>query len=163
MYSKTFAVYADTLKALAHPRRLEIVYLLKDQELCVSEIYSMLDLPQANVSQHLMILREAKLVTSRKDGKTICYKLAHPNIFLACSLIRDFLMEQNEENVEFKKLKDSIDSLLPITHDPVCQMRVSSKSAHYHYKYEGLDYYFCASGCLKKFKVKPASYIKEKL
>jgi DNA-binding transcriptional ArsR family regulator/YHS domain-containing protein len=159
MYGQTFAIYAETLKALAHPRRLEIVYLLKDQELCVGDIYSMLDLPQANVSQHLMILREAKLVGSRKDGKTICYKLAHPNIFAACSLIRDFLLEQNQDNQDFALLKDSLDDLLPITHDPVCQMRVSSQTAHYHTKHHNKNYYFCASGCLQKFKENPNQYV----
>lgn len=163
MYSKTFAIYADTLKALAHPRRLEIVYLLKDQEMCVGEIYSMLDLPQANVSQHLMILREAKVVKTKKVGKTICYKLAHKNIFKACSLIRDFLIEENQDDLEFKQLKNSIDNLLPITHDPVCQMRVSSKTAHYRYQHEGKDYFFCASGCLKEFKNHPSKYLKENL
>ncbi len=161
MYSKTFAIYADTLKALAHPRRLEIIYLLKDQEMCVGEIYSMLDLPQANVSQHLMILREAKLVKASKKGKTISYKLAHKNIFQACSLIRDFLIEENQEDNDLKQLKNSIDTLLPITHDPICQMRVSSKTANYHFKYNGQNYYFCASGCLKKFKENPSKYIKE--
>ena len=163
MYSKTFSVYANTLKALAHPRRLEIIYLLKDQEMCVGEIYSMLDLPQANVSQHLMILREAKLVKTHKIGKTICYKLAHKNIFKACSLIRDFLIEENRDDVEFKQLQNSIDSLLPITHDPVCQMRVSSKTTHYHLQHNSKNYYFCASGCLKNFKDNPDKYIKENI
>jgi ArsR family transcriptional regulator len=163
MYSKTFAIYADTLKALAHPRRLEIIYLLKDQEMCVGEIYAMLDLPQANVSQHLMILREAKLVKTHKTGKTIYYKLAHKNIFKACSLIRDFLIEENQDEAEFKQLKNSIDNLLPITHDPVCQMRVSSKTAHYQSEHRGKNYYFCASGCLKKFKENPDQYIKENI
>ncbi len=163
MYSKTFAIYANTLKALAHPRRLEIIYLLRDQEMCVGEIYSMLDLPQANVSQHLMILREAKIVASRKIGKTISYKLAHQNIFQACSLIRDFLIEKNQDDLEFKQLKNSIDDLLPITHDPVCHMRLSSKTTHYHLQHKKHHYYFCASGCLKKFKTCPEKYVKEKL
>ena len=163
MYSRTFHIYAEVLKALAHPRRLEIIYLLNNQEMCVGDIYEMLDLPQANVSQHLQILRQAKLVTTRKSGKTICYKLAHKNIFKACSLIRDFLIETNANNSELKELKNSIDELLPITHDPVCQMRVSSKTAHYHLKYHGKNYYFCASGCLKSFQNNPTQYIKENL
>ncbi len=160
MYSQTFTIFAEALKALAHPRRLEIIYLLKDQELCVGDIYAMLDLPQANVSQHLMILREAKLVSSRKDGKTICYKLAHQNIFKACSLIRDFLLEQNQDNKELEKLRKSMQGLLPIAHDPVCQMRVSSQTANYHTKHQGKNYYFCASGCLQKFQTNPGKYVK---
>lgn len=160
MYSQTFTLFADTLKALAHPRRLEIIYLLKDQELCVGDMYSMLDLPQANVSQHLTVLREAKIVTSRKFGKTVCYKLADPAIFTACTLIRDFLIDRGVAKEELRLIDRAADTLLPITHDPVCQMRVSSKTSHFHQHYNNHDYYFCASGCLKKFQANPEHYLR---
>ena len=56
MYSQIFELHAHLLKAIAHPRRLEIIHLLRDQELPVGDIHTMLDLPQANISQHLMVL-----------------------------------------------------------------------------------------------------------
>ena len=59
MYSELFRLQANLLKVLAQPKRLEIIHLLRDQRLNVTEIYSMLDLPQANVSQHLLALRAA--------------------------------------------------------------------------------------------------------
>lgn len=161
MSSPVFQSYADLLKALAHPSRLEIVYLLRDQELCVGEIYSMLDLPQANASQHLMILRQAKIVEAHKAGKTVCYKLTHPNIFKACTLLRDFLIASNEEEPEFAKLKHSLAELLPTSEDPVCHMSVSSSHTHYQTNHKGKYYYFCASGCLSQFKKNPDKYLKE--
>lgn len=124
----------------------------------------MLDLPQANVSQHLMILREAGLVVTHKTGKTIFYQLTHKNIFKACLLIRDFLVatrKNTNDEVELGTLKNSISEFLPIAHDPVCQMRVSSRESHFHLTYQKQNYYFCASGCLKKFKLDPAKYIQK--
>ena len=59
IYKKIFDVHADLLKALSHPKRLEVVHLLRDKSMCVSEIQDMLGLSQANLSQHLQILREA--------------------------------------------------------------------------------------------------------
>ncbi|MCC6710776.1 MAG: helix-turn-helix domain-containing protein, partial [Candidatus Pacebacteria bacterium] len=47
MYSEVFELHAQLLKALAHPKRLEIIHLIRDQELSVSDIHQMLDLPQA--------------------------------------------------------------------------------------------------------------------
>ena len=162
MSSIVFRSYAQLLKALAHPHRLEIIYLLQDRELCVGEIYSMLDLPQAKVSQQLMILRQHHIVSSHKSGKSICYKLTHPNIFKACTLLRDFLIANNDDQPEFAKLKDSLEELLPSTTDPVCQMPVSSSHTHYQTYYQGKYYYFCASGCLKKFQADPTVYVTTK-
>jgi DNA-binding transcriptional ArsR family regulator len=53
MSLQTLQKQATILKALSHPRRLEIIHLIRDQELPVQDIHQMLDLPQANVSQHL--------------------------------------------------------------------------------------------------------------
>lgn len=161
MSSSVFATYAQLLKALAHPERLEIIYLLQDRDLCVSEIYSMLDLPQAKVSQQLMILRQNNLVHSYKDGKNICYKLSHPNIFQACTLLRDFLIDTHDD-AEVNKLKDNLDQVLASNTDPVCGMTVASRHAHHRSYHQGKYYYFCASGCLKKFQAQPAAYISNK-
>jgi ArsR family transcriptional regulator len=67
MYAQLFELHANLLKALSHPRRLEIIHLLRDQELPVTDIYTMLDLPQANISQHLMVLRDAQVVHARRE------------------------------------------------------------------------------------------------
>lgn len=159
MYSEIFELHAELLKALAHPRRLEIIRLLRDQELCVSDIYKMLDLPQANISQHLMVLRDAAVLDTRKDGKQVFYSVGNKKVLEACDLLRDVLVEKAGDVQLAKELQLSMQELVPVTHDPVCQMRVSPKTASFAHKYEGSSYYFCASGCAKKFVERPKKYV----
>lgn len=159
MYSKVFQLHADLLKALSHPRRLEIIHLLRDQELPVSDIHTMLDLPQANISQHLMILRDMNVVSSRREGKQIFYKLTDKNIIKASDLIRKVLIEQHKNTEIENELTIKMQDLVPLVQDPVCHMRVSPKTAGFHSTHKNQEYYFCASGCLSKFNKEPANYV----
>lgn len=158
MYSEIFELHAELLKALAHSRRLEIVQLLRDQELNVTDIYEMLDLPQANISQHLMILREAGVVTTKRDGKQMVYSLAHPKIAEASDLLRDVMIDQHKGTDLTSAFALSMKDLVPIVHDPVCNMRISPRTASDSTTYQGTRYYFCASGCSKKFKEHPEQF-----
>jgi ArsR family transcriptional regulator, virulence genes transcriptional regulator len=158
MYSEMFELHATLLKAIAHPRRLEIIHLLRDQTLCVSDIYAMLDLPQANISQHLTILREAGVVTTERAGKQILYKLADPKVIQASDLLREVLIDQQQNSVLANQLGLSMKELVPLVRDPVCQMRVSPKTAGFHTTHNHQHFYFCASGCLKQFEKNPNKY-----
>lgn len=159
MYSQIFELHAELLKALAHPRRLEIVQLLRDQELSVTDIYEMLDLPQANISQHLMILRDAGVVTTTREGKQVLYRLANSKIIEASDLLREVLIDQHQGTEIANHLTLTMKDLVPVVHDPVCKMRVSPKTAGYSTEYHNHDYYFCASGCLKAFTKNPAKFV----
>lgn len=152
MYQQVFELHSEILKALAHPKRLEIIQLLRDQALSVSEIQSMLDLPQANLSQHLQILRESKILSFEKKGKQIFYKIAHKNFITACDLIREYLIEIHQDTPLAKELKTNISDFLPLVTDPICGMRLCPKTASFVHHHNQRDYYFCASGCLEKFK-----------
>jgi DNA-binding transcriptional ArsR family regulator/YHS domain-containing protein len=160
MYNRIFELHSELLKALAHPRRLEIIQLLRDQEMCVTDIHSMLDLPQANISQHLMLMRDAGVVASRREGKQVYYKIAHSNFIEACDLVREILIEREEDQELRDSLNFSIKDLVPFVHDPVCGMRLSPKTTSYHATHANRNYYFCASGCLKKFQESPENYVK---
>lgn len=70
----------EILKALADPTRLKILYLLKDGELCVCEILESMDKSQSTISHHLNILRKEKVISGRKEGKWVYYKLKNPDI-----------------------------------------------------------------------------------
>lgn len=161
MYYQVFNLHADLLKALSHPKRLEIVNLLRNQELPVNQIQAMLDLPQANLSQHLIVLRQAKIVATRKAGKQIFYKLAHKNFIKASDLIRQVLIEQYQNDPLADELTQKMTELVPVVTDPVCSMRVSPKTASAATKYQNKTYYFCASGCQQKFKKNPHKYLKK--
>ena len=159
MYEKLFDLQSGLHKALANPRRLEIVHLLRDQELPVTDIYTMLDVPQANISQHLMVLRDAQIVVARRDGKQVYYSLSSPDIIKASDLLRKVLISLVDDAELANELKHKMKELVPIVQDPVCHMRLSPKTASFHHEHEGSEYYFCASGCVKAFKEEPQKYV----
>lgn len=70
----------DLLKALSHETRLMILCLLCEGEKSVSEIEAVINLPQAAVSQQLARLRMDSLVSTRRDGRVIHYRLANGEV-----------------------------------------------------------------------------------
>lgn len=70
-----YTAQISRFKALAHPVRLQILDMLRDGEVCVCHMEKVLNKRQAYISQQLMILREAGLVESRKDGLMVFYRL----------------------------------------------------------------------------------------
>ncbi len=159
MYYKVFELHAEFLKAMSHPKRLEILHLLRDQDLSVTQIQEMLDLPQANLSQHLMVLKDVEILSSRREGKNIYYKLAHRNFIKASDLIRKVLIEKHKDDGTADEFAKKMSELVPLTSDPVCGMRLSPKTASFAKKHNGQEYYFCASGCLDNFEKSPERYI----
>lgn len=66
----------DVLKALADEARLRALCALRGGELCVCQLIALLELAPSTVSKHLSILRAARLVESRKDGRWMYYRLS---------------------------------------------------------------------------------------
>lgn len=93
MSKEVYRIQAEFCKALAHPIRLEIIDLLEKGERTVSELMSKIGTGQATLSQHLAVLRERGVVTSRKGGMNTYYSLRKPEIVDACSMIRKILRE----------------------------------------------------------------------
>lgn len=83
--SERFILHAEFLKACGHPTRLLILNELLAGVKCVTDIEDLLSVRQANVSQHLSVLRHAKLVDFARDGALRCYYLTRPK------LVRDLL------------------------------------------------------------------------
>ncbi|MBB6216308.1 ArsR family transcriptional regulator [Anaerosolibacter carboniphilus] len=93
-----FELSSSLLKALAHPTRLQILDILKDKdELCVCHIYEDLELEQSNVSQHLKILKDQGILSSRKDGLKVMYSVKSPEVFQILDISRKILIAQLEE------------------------------------------------------------------
>lgn len=161
MYQKLFSFQEEVFKILANQKRLEIIQLLSGRELSVSQMVEMLGLPQANLSQHLALLRQAKVVTARRDGQTIYYQLSDKRMSDALNMIKDVLIDRHDATAEEYELLSDNKGLYPIVKDVVCGMRLSQAQAGDHAKYGGKDYYFCASGCKTKFVLYPQQYIKE--
>ncbi len=68
--------YIRLMKALSDPNRVRVLKLLSQKELCVCEIQDLLGLAQSTTSKHMKILEDAGLVSSRKDGSWLIYKVA---------------------------------------------------------------------------------------
>ncbi|MBI5642303.1 MAG: winged helix-turn-helix transcriptional regulator, partial [Deltaproteobacteria bacterium] len=88
---------------LANPKRLEIIASLKDGELSVGDLVERLGITKANVSQHLAVLRQRKVVTARRDGVNIYYSIHNQKITEACALMKAVLMEQLAEGEKIAK------------------------------------------------------------
>ncbi|MBI5017905.1 MAG: winged helix-turn-helix transcriptional regulator [Deltaproteobacteria bacterium] len=71
---------AELLRQLAHPTRLQILQVLSDGAQCVNEIQRLLQLPQTHVSQHLAVLRQARMVDYREAGTLRSYYLSRPSL-----------------------------------------------------------------------------------
>jgi ArsR family transcriptional regulator len=91
--TKIFELQADICLALASPKRLQILNLLKNGEMSAGELVKAMKIPKANLSQHLSILRQKGIVLSRREGTNIFYSIAHPKITDACTIMRGVLME----------------------------------------------------------------------
>lgn len=89
-----FERQARICKAFAHPGRLQILELLGQKELCVSDLQEALGISKANISQHLSILKSAGVIATRREGKQIYCSLAMLEVKQACQLIRKVLQAQ---------------------------------------------------------------------
>jgi ArsR family transcriptional regulator, virulence genes transcriptional regulator len=85
---------ASMLRSLASAHRLRILHLLGAQPSEVNEIARKLGLSQAAASQHLSAMRAVGLVQAIRDGRTVTYRLADPQILAACELMRAVLVRR---------------------------------------------------------------------
>ena len=70
----------ELFKGFADPTRVHILYLLAEGELCVNDIAEKVELSQSAISHQLRILKQAKLVKNRRDGRSIIYSLADDHV-----------------------------------------------------------------------------------
>ena len=93
-----YKIHAEMCGVFSNSTRLEILNLLRDKELSVTELIEKIELSQANISQHLSIMKSKGIVVSDRKGKNIYYKLSNPKIIKAFDIIREVLTEKLKEN-----------------------------------------------------------------
>lgn len=71
---------SDLLASIGNPVRVQILLAIGNGEACVCHLESLLELRQAYISQQLMTLRKKKIITSRREGKYIYYRLVNPEV-----------------------------------------------------------------------------------
>lgn len=83
-----FKSKVKTFKALSNSKRIGILVLLTFREMCVCELTAALELTQPNLSHHVRVLENAGIVSSRKEGKWVYYKITEPNKFERLGIIK---------------------------------------------------------------------------
>jgi DNA-binding transcriptional ArsR family regulator len=88
---------ADIFQALAHPTRIAIIELLQNGELSAGELMEKLGMEQANISQHLSVLRAKMIVVNRKSGNQVFYSVRDPIIIEVLALMRRYFQKHLKE------------------------------------------------------------------
>ena len=89
-----YRLQADFCKGMAHPKRIQILGLLKGGEKTVNELAKSAGISQANMSQHLALLRQFGLLSTRREGNNIYYAISDRRIVDACELVRSCIGER---------------------------------------------------------------------
>ena len=98
MDKKLYEMHAEVCRIFTSPKRLEIIDLLRNGEMAVGEMAEVSGYGQANISQHLSILRQYGVVNTRHEGTTVFYSMANPKILDAIDIMREVLIERLKEN-----------------------------------------------------------------
>ena len=98
--------HADFCKVISHPTRLQIIDILRDGEMAVTDLALKLEITVGNLSQHLNLMKQRRVLESRKEGNSVIYRLANPKMIKACCLIREILYEQMEQDTALLKRMD---------------------------------------------------------
>jgi len=98
--------HAEMCKVFSNPTRLMILNVLRETEFTVAAIGEKLRIAPGTVSPHLLMMKRQRVLSSRKEGNQVFYRLVNPRMLKAFDLIRDVLYEQmNHEGTLTRHLK----------------------------------------------------------
>ena len=109
-----YRMHAELCKALANEHRQALLHALGDGEKCVGELAAEIGISVHNVSQHLRILKEGRVVASRKEAQTVYYHVANMKFIEACALIRQALVEQHAAQGASLQAGEALETQPPI-------------------------------------------------
>jgi DNA-binding transcriptional ArsR family regulator len=106
---RIFVLQAEICRALAHPVRLEVLHLLGSGQMSFGDLLQRTEVTKTKLSQHLAVLRRARIVTALRDGGRIFYRLTYPEIERACEAVTQVLTQhlahtQNETSALLRRV-----------------------------------------------------------
>lgn len=108
MDKRIYEMHANICNVFSNPKRLKIIDLLRDGEKSVNELSSLMEIPQANLSQHLALMRQRGILETRRDGVNVYYSITNPKVLKAFEIMREVLLEQLSRHERiFKKIKSA--------------------------------------------------------
>ena len=90
---------AQVFQALAHPTRIAIIEALRDGELPAGKLLELLQVEQANLSQHLAVLRSKQVLVNRKVGNQVFYAVRDPVLIEVLDLLRQYFFSHLNETL----------------------------------------------------------------
>jgi len=101
-----YLLHSDVCKTLANPKRQEILDCLRKEDMTVNALVKKTGISQANLSQHLAILRSKGIVSTQREGIHVFYSLSNAKIIQAFDLISEVL--QDSLRAQSKTVKSAI-------------------------------------------------------
>jgi DNA-binding transcriptional ArsR family regulator len=122
--------YVTALKALGDVNRARALLSLRKGELCLCQIVALLGLAPSTVSKHMSILRQAKLVESRKEEKWIYYKLPGTQKGSVSGKLIEITLKALAEDVQIKKDSINLERILKTAPEILCRIEKNKKPAN---------------------------------
>src|SRR3989304_379407 len=94
MEDRIYAYHAEMCQVFSHPKRLEVIALLREGEMSVTELAQRLGLTVGNLSQHLSMMKERRILLTRKEANMVYYRIASPKLIHCMDMMREMLFEQ---------------------------------------------------------------------
>lgn len=94
-----FRQHSEVLHVLSNPLRHEIVHRLAEAPRTATEVVALTGASKSSVSQHLALLRAYGLVKAERDGRSVTFTLAYPQVAQACALIDEVLSDQARQRL----------------------------------------------------------------
>ena len=118
--------FMDVTKALADVNRVRALMILKGRELCVCQIIELLGLAPSTVSKHMSILRQARLVDGRKEGRWIHYRRADTasSPYVADTLA--WLDQCLTDNATVRADRKKLEAILKVGPEEICKRQAKS-------------------------------------
>jgi ArsR family transcriptional regulator, virulence genes transcriptional regulator len=94
MDKQFYCLHSELCKTLANAKRQEIIDCLRAGEMTVNSLCAATSIPQANLSQHLAIMRNKGVLETRRQGANVFYRISNPKIIKAFDLLTEVMQEQ---------------------------------------------------------------------
>ncbi len=120
--------FMAVLKALADENRVRAVAALQGRELCVCQIVELLGLANSTVSKHMAILKQARLVDSRKDGRWIYYRLTDEDVLPEAAEATELVIRSLGRDGTIRDDARRLKEILKIDPEELCRRQSALKS-----------------------------------
>ncbi|MEK6777070.1 MAG: metalloregulator ArsR/SmtB family transcription factor [bacterium] len=118
--------FMDITRALSDKNRVRALMALRGRELCVCQIIELLSLAPSTVSKHMQILRQARLVECRKDGRWIYYSLANDKAPPAARAAIEWICNTVAKDPKIRDDVKHLNQILKMDPETVCRLQQKS-------------------------------------